>query len=376
MYVSCWMDSARRLGGCAERIPFFASAPPVVSGKSSPCPMRLLDGSSSGSRRAASDERSPCRYRCRSWRELSPDDLAADALMESLGQVVRHELLHHVPQVSLAEEDEFVQALVLDRLHEPLGVRIAVRTARWDLHALHAPRPQNRGECLREHRISIVDQVLRAPKKPVDRIGQVAGYLFHPFPTGIDLYPDDLDGAALDLDDEEHHVPDRPRNPQGFHAEEIAGVERLPVHLHELLPRPLLFPLRRWLDASLRPDVGHRRPSDLDLQSGSKRVADLRVAPAEIGQRHIDHKFPDVLPLARPADPASRAIVLPRAQLSEPRQERRRLHDLAVLPPLLGAQFLARDRQAPALLGGERDQYAARKRREHILQDLSLLHIR
>src|SRR5450759_4723196 len=135
MYVSCWMDSARRFGGGAERIPFFASAPPVVSGKSSPCLMRLLDGSSSGSRRAASDERSPCRYRCRSWRELPPDELAADALMESLGQVVRHELVHHVPQVSLAEEDEFVQALVLDRLHEPLGVRIAVRTARWEHRA-------------------------------------------------------------------------------------------------------------------------------------------------------------------------------------------------------------------------------------------------
>ena len=39
------------------------------------------------------------------------------------------------------------------------------------------------------------------------------------------------DSAALELGHEEHH--------------EVAGVERLPVALHELLPRPLLLSLRR-----------------------------------------------------------------------------------------------------------------------------------
>jgi hypothetical protein len=43
----------------------------------------------------------------------------------------------------LAEEDEVIQALILDGLHESLGVWIAVRTLRRDLHAPDAFRLQN-----------------------------------------------------------------------------------------------------------------------------------------------------------------------------------------------------------------------------------------
>jgi hypothetical protein len=41
--------------------------------------------------------------------------------------------------------------------HQSLRVRIAVRTLRWDLHALHAPRSENPEERLREQRVSIMD---------------------------------------------------------------------------------------------------------------------------------------------------------------------------------------------------------------------------
>jgi hypothetical protein len=41
----------------------------------------------------------------------------------------------------------------------------------------------------------------------------------------------------------------------------------------------LLLALRRWLKSLLCQDIGHRRSSDLDLQSSAKGVADLRVAP-------------------------------------------------------------------------------------------------
>ena len=74
---------------------------------------------------------------------ISParDELTVETLMKELGQVVSHEFLEHVAQMPLAEEDEVIQTLVLDRLHEPLRVRIAVGALRGDLHALHAPRP-------------------------------------------------------------------------------------------------------------------------------------------------------------------------------------------------------------------------------------------
>jgi hypothetical protein len=35
------------------------------------------------------------------------------------------------------------------------------------------------------------------------------------------------------------------------HGEEVAGVERVPVAAHEVLPGPLAGPLGRWLDAGL-----------------------------------------------------------------------------------------------------------------------------
>ena len=144
------------------------------------------------------------------------------------------------------------------------------------------------------------------------------------------------------------------------------------MHLHELLPRPLLLSLRGGLDSILRQDAGHRRPSDLDLHPGPKGVSDLRVAPARVRLGHLDHQFPDVPPLARPADPASRAVVLPRAQLPKPRQERRRLHNLAAFPAFLRGQRLASHRQATTLLRRERDPSAAGDRDEDILQNPDL----
>jgi hypothetical protein len=87
---------------------------------------------------------------------------------------------------------------------------------------------------------------------------QIARHLFHPLPIGIDANSHDLDRAGLELDHEKHHVADRTEEPQCFHAEEIEGVQRVPVHLHEPLPRPLAFPLWRRLDSRLLQDVRHR----------------------------------------------------------------------------------------------------------------------
>jgi hypothetical protein len=47
-------------------------------------------------------------------------------LVVALGQVVRHELLEQVAQVSFAEDDEVIQALSPDGLHEALRVWVAV----------------------------------------------------------------------------------------------------------------------------------------------------------------------------------------------------------------------------------------------------------
>jgi hypothetical protein len=186
------------------------------------------------------------------------------------------------PQMSLAEENEVVEALVLDRLHKPFRVRIAVGTFRRDLGADDAPRLQDRGERFREQRVSVVNQVLRSAEKSIDGVGQVTGDLLHPLSGGIDSNAGYLDGAGLDLDDEEDHVADRAEDAENLDAEEVAGVQSLPVRLHEAGPGTFHLALRRGLNPSLGQDGGDRRSSNLHFQAGSKGVSDLRVAPAQI----------------------------------------------------------------------------------------------
>src|ERR1039457_4763880 len=218
-----------------------------------------------------------------------------------------------------------------------------------------------------------MDQVLRASQKPILNVHQVPRHLFHPLLAWVDGYPGDLDDAALDLDDEEHQVPNRAEWAQGFHAEEVTGIKRVPVHLQELLPRSLLLPLWRRLDSFLRQNVRHRRPSDLDLQPRAKRVADLGIAPTEVLQGHLDHQLSYVPRLAWPPRLASGAVVLPRRQPAKPGQDRPRLDDLAALPSLLGAQLYAQKRQATTLIRGEGNTLFARGGVKDLLENPNLL---
>jgi hypothetical protein len=48
--------------------------------------------------------------------------------VKTLGVIVLYEFFDQPPQVTLAEDNELIQALVLYRFHKPLRVRIAVRT--------------------------------------------------------------------------------------------------------------------------------------------------------------------------------------------------------------------------------------------------------
>jgi hypothetical protein len=59
--------------------------------------------------------------------------------------------------MAFAEEDELVETLVLDGFHKSLGVRIAIGAPRWNLHAFHASRFQDRRERLGEQWIPVVE---------------------------------------------------------------------------------------------------------------------------------------------------------------------------------------------------------------------------
>ena len=223
---------------------------------------------------------------------------------------------------------------------------------------------------LREQRITVVDEVFRTAEKPMDGIGQVARNLLHPFPARIDLNPGDFNSAGLDLHDEEHHVANRSEDPENLDAKEIAGIQRLPVHLHEPLPGSLLLALWGRLNSGIGQDVRDGGPSNFDLQSCSERIADLRVSPAQIGLGHLDNQLANVPILARSAALAAcGAIVLSRAQAPKPGQDGCGRDQLAVLPALLRAQLFACKRQSTPLTGGKRDPRAARAGEHDLLQN-------
>ncbi len=77
-----------------------------------------------------------------------------------LREVVRHEFLDHDAQVPLTKQDEVVEAPVPDRPDEPFRVRIAVRAAGRDPHALDAHGLDHVGEIVAEQRVAIVQQDL------------------------------------------------------------------------------------------------------------------------------------------------------------------------------------------------------------------------
>jgi hypothetical protein len=65
------------------------------------------------------------------------------------------------------------------------------------------------------------------------------------------------------------------------YARAIGAEPPLQVHLHEPLPGSPLFTLRGRLNSGIGQDVGDGGAANFDLQAGSERVADLRVAPAQ-----------------------------------------------------------------------------------------------
>ena len=71
-----------------------------------------------------------------------------------------------------------------------------------------------------------MDQVGRVAQESVRGIEQIPCNLLHPIPVGSDADSSDLHGAGLELDDEEHHVADRPEHAKANHT--TIGADRFP----------------------------------------------------------------------------------------------------------------------------------------------------
>src|SRR5260370_10807403 len=93
----------------------------------------------------------------RRWRRS--EQSVVETLMVALKVIVLDECSDGAPQVPLAEQYELVQALALDRQHEPLGVGVQVRAVRRQPDALDTCGAEHVAKLVGEERIAVVDCV-------------------------------------------------------------------------------------------------------------------------------------------------------------------------------------------------------------------------
>jgi hypothetical protein len=105
--------------------------------------------------------------------------------VKAFPMVMGQKLVEQVPEMPFPEDYEMAEALVSDRSHKPLCVRVAVWALSRNPHALHPSLQRDCFERRCERRIAVVGQVRRVSKEAVDRVGQLAPHLQHPFPIGV-----------------------------------------------------------------------------------------------------------------------------------------------------------------------------------------------
>jgi len=100
------------------------------------------------------------------------NQLVTDALAVSFGMVVGNELRDGAAKMSLPQQNYAIEALLLDRPHEPFRVGVAVGCTEWranDLDSLSFEKLQHGAAPLP---VAIADQYATARQHPVNRIRQ------------------------------------------------------------------------------------------------------------------------------------------------------------------------------------------------------------
>jgi hypothetical protein len=138
--------------------------------------------------------------------------------MVALGVTVLDELAKEMAQVPLAKDHKVTETFRPDGPHKPFGVRVAVRAARRNRHALDAAGREHLHAHLGEQRIAVVDEVGCVAQETLDGIEQVSRDPRHPGATGRYSDARDVHGPGLQFDDEEDHDADRAEGTHGLDA--------------------------------------------------------------------------------------------------------------------------------------------------------------
>ena len=130
----------------------------------------------------------------------------------------------------------------------------------------------------RVERIAIVNQLARGPQKAIDRVGEMAGQLFHPRAIRLRMDPGDVHAAGLELDQKEDEVPSKTGQRHHLDREQVGRRQAVPLRLQKCLPRRALTALGRRLNPMVLQNPLDRVPRD-GVAEIRQRVANPRVAP-------------------------------------------------------------------------------------------------
>lgn len=182
-------------------------------------------------------------------------------LVWSLRVVMPQVLASQIVQVPRAERHEVIQALLLNRLDEPLCVGVEVRRAELYRHWRHPLLQQQCSEVAEELRVTVVQDYRRRVGVVRKRLTELPRLPGCPDSSGMERARRDPRPAGQDVD-EHQHVGITPTPPgQDSPGQEVARPKRLRMNRKELVPRPLT-PLGSWVEPMLPQNVGHRGPRD------------------------------------------------------------------------------------------------------------------
>ena len=212
----------------------------------------------------------------------------AEALMRSFGEKMADVLGDKVIQVPLAEDDEVVKALDLNRLHPSFDERIQVRRTVSDAVSLDPVASQLLVERLSELAVPIVEDELRFQAyarsvahevnrpRPAPFLGRVGGGRSHVNPS------------RADKDEGQHEEFTHTGQGQHLFRKEVTLPERLGVDHEELVPG-LLTALGAGIEAVLAHDIDHELSRHGPARQLSELAENAGVTPPRLPRDH-DHQ--------------------------------------------------------------------------------------
>ena len=152
---------------------------------------------STGSRvviQQATESRTPTDRTLTSPRHPPIDESIVESLVIPLPMIVIDEFGEGASEVGLAQGHYPIEALVLDRPHEPLGIRVRIRRSKRGPHNVHGRIAQQLSYVLAPLGVPITNEHAMGTQQAV-RLGERAPHLSHEQPVGMRCGPHDLDAA-------------------------------------------------------------------------------------------------------------------------------------------------------------------------------------